>query len=68
MDVDLVTDLLESQRGAIAKVCSRHGVRRLDVFGSALRDDFRPGPFSFPPSDELPLGVECRSQNASQKD
>ena len=35
-------DLLESQCGAIAEVCSRHGVRRLDVFGSALRDDFHP--------------------------
>ena len=38
-----MTDLLESQRDAIAKACSRHGVRRLDVFGSALRDDFHPG-------------------------
>ena len=36
-------DLLERQRGAIAEACRRHGVRRLDVFGSALRDDFHPG-------------------------
>lgn len=37
-----MTDLIESRRDAIAKACSRHGVRRLDVFGSALRDDFYP--------------------------
>lgn len=29
-------------RGAIAEFCLRHGVRRLALFGSALRDDFRP--------------------------
>ena len=38
-----MTDMLETKRGAIAKACSRHGVSRLDVFGSALRDDFKPG-------------------------
>lgn len=27
---------------AIAKVCRRHGVARLAIFGSALRDDFSP--------------------------
>lgn len=27
---------------AIAEICRRHGVERLDVFGSVLRDDFRP--------------------------
>ncbi|MBI2267631.1 MAG: nucleotidyltransferase domain-containing protein [Armatimonadetes bacterium] len=35
--------ILESKRDLIAKVCARRGVARLDVFGSALRDDFRPG-------------------------
>ena len=38
-----MTDLLENNRGAIIEACSRHGVSRLDVFGSALRDDFEPG-------------------------
>ena len=33
--------LLESQRQAIADVCSRFGVARLEVFGSALREDFQ---------------------------
>jgi len=28
---------------AIADLCRRHGVERLEVFGSVLRDDFRPG-------------------------
>jgi uncharacterized protein len=35
--------ILDAQRTAIAEICRRHGVLRLDVFGSALRDDFRPG-------------------------
>ncbi len=35
--------VLESQREAIAALCAKYGVRRLDLFGSALRDDFRPG-------------------------
>jgi predicted nucleotidyltransferase len=34
--------VLEDKRQAIAEACARHGVLRLDVFGSALRDDFRP--------------------------
>ena len=29
-------------REAIAEICRRHGVGRLEVFGSVLRDDFRP--------------------------
>jgi predicted nucleotidyltransferase len=35
--------VLEDRRQAIAELCARFGVVRLDVFGSALRDDFRPG-------------------------
>jgi predicted nucleotidyltransferase len=35
--------VLEDKRSAIAQACVRFGVVRLDVFGSALRDDFRPG-------------------------
>lgn len=37
-----MTGVLERQLGAIAEVCARHSVMRLDAFGSALRDDFRP--------------------------
>ena len=37
-----MTNLLENKRQAIAEVCERHGVVRLDAFGSALRDDFKP--------------------------
>jgi uncharacterized protein len=40
---DDVVQVLRDKREAIAKLCARHGVARLDVFGSALRDDFRPG-------------------------
>ncbi|MHB0978853.1 MAG: nucleotidyltransferase family protein [Thermoleophilia bacterium] len=35
--------VLENNRDAIAELCTRYGVGRMDVFGSVLRDDFRPG-------------------------
>lgn len=35
--------VLEDKQEAIAELCLRHGVARLFLFGSALRDDFRPG-------------------------
>jgi len=35
--------VLQDKRQAIAESCARHGVRRLEVFGSAARDDYRPG-------------------------
>ena len=38
-----MVDVLRDKQQAIAELCARHGVARLDVFGSALRDDFRPG-------------------------
>jgi len=38
-----VVAIVEDKRGAIAALCRRYGVVRLFVFGSALRDDFRPG-------------------------
>lgn len=30
-------------RKAIARFCQERGIRRLSIFGSALRDDFEPG-------------------------
>ena len=38
-----MTSVLENKRQAIAELCQRFGVVRLHAFGSALRDDFRPG-------------------------
>ena len=35
--------ILESKRQAIEDVCSRFDVARLEVFGSALREDFTAG-------------------------
>lgn len=35
--------VLQDKHEAISQLCARFGVVRLDVFGSALRDDFRPG-------------------------
>jgi hypothetical protein len=43
VEVIVMVDVLEDKREAIAELCARHGVRRLDVFGSVVRDDFRPG-------------------------
>jgi len=34
---------LENKRDAIAALCRKYGVVRMDVFGSALRDDYRVG-------------------------
>jgi predicted nucleotidyltransferase len=35
--------VLEDKREAIAALCRKYRVVRLYVFGSAIRDDFRPG-------------------------
>lgn len=34
--------LIEQNREKIATLCRQYGVKRLDVFGSAVRDDFDP--------------------------
>jgi uncharacterized protein len=34
---------LEDKRQAVVQACLRFNVSRMHVFGSALRDDFRPG-------------------------
>jgi predicted nucleotidyltransferase len=33
-------ELIEQHRQQIVEICCRHGVRRLDLFGSAARNDF----------------------------
>ena len=38
-----MVDVLHDRRQAIAELCARFDVLRLDAFGSALRDNFRPG-------------------------
>ena len=38
-----MVDVLQEKRDAIAAACARYGVARLEAFGSALRQDFRPG-------------------------
>lgn len=38
-----MTSAIEDKRQAIAEICARYGVLRLDAFGSVLRDDFNPG-------------------------
>ena len=41
-----MTTLIEERLGAIETACKRHGVARLHVFGSALRDDSSPEGYS----------------------
>ena len=38
-----MTEVLQRKRDAIAAACARHGVARLEAFGSALRTDYKPG-------------------------
>ncbi len=38
-----MVDVLKDKHLAITEACVRFGVARLDVFGSVLRDDYRPG-------------------------
>jgi predicted nucleotidyltransferase len=38
-----MTILLENHKDAIAGICRKYSVQRLFAFGSATRDDFRPG-------------------------
>ena len=37
-----MTSMIESRRGALADLCRRYGVRRLELFGSAATDAFDP--------------------------
>lgn len=36
-------EMIEARRSELTDLCGRYGVRRLALFGSALRDDFDPG-------------------------
>ena len=38
-----MTALLENHKEAIAGLCRKYSVQKLYAFGSAIRDDFRPG-------------------------
>ena len=38
-----MASVIEDKRQVIAELCERYGVVRLEAFGSALRDDFKPG-------------------------
>ena len=42
-----MSGLIDQHRDAIAALCRRYGVRRLDLFGSAARADFDPDKSDF---------------------
>lgn len=50
--------LIEENRGQIAELCCRHGVKRLELFGSAARGDFDPA------SSDLDFFVEFLSYDS----
>src|SRR5207248_3158704 len=45
--LDKMSSVLEKNKGKLAEVCRRFGVRRLEVFGSAVREDFDPAKSDF---------------------
>jgi uncharacterized protein len=51
---------LKDKNQSIVEACARFGVVRLDVFGSALRDDFRPD------SSDIDLLVEFKPLDPPQ--
>jgi uncharacterized protein len=53
-----MVDVLLRRHDSIVAACARHGVARLDAFGSALRQDFKPG------ESDLDLLVEFRPMEA----
>jgi predicted nucleotidyltransferase len=54
-------ELLRAKQASIADLCVRYGVARLDVFGSALRDDYRPG------ESDLDLLIDFGTMEGYQK-
>ncbi|HSL84595.1 MAG TPA: nucleotidyltransferase domain-containing protein [Thermoanaerobaculia bacterium] len=54
-------DALEEKRHAIDRLCRRHGVARLHLFGSALGEDFKPG------ESDLDLLVELKQMKPYER-
>lgn len=54
--------LIESNREAIVQLCRRHGVRKLEVFGSILRHDFEAA------RSDVDVLVEFTAQSAGSFD
>ena len=55
---------IETHRARIAELCRRYRVRRLDVFGSAVRDDFDDGASDV---DFLVEFLESRPEGAADR-
>ena len=55
--IDLVLEKLPQ----IKSICERHGVRKMELFGSAARDDFRPD------ASDLDFAVEFFDISALQR-
>lgn len=52
---------IDEKREEIAETCQRYGIERLFIFGSALREDFRPG------ESDIDLLVELGPIDISKK-
>jgi predicted nucleotidyltransferase len=56
-----MTTLLENHKEAIAELCRKYSVHRLFAFGSAIREDFRPGESDVDLLVEFaPIGVHAK--------
>ncbi|MHB0867591.1 MAG: nucleotidyltransferase family protein [Thermoleophilia bacterium] len=53
--------ILDDKRDAVTALCRKYGVAQLYVFGSALREDFRPG------ESDIDLLVEFGSMDGHAK-
>lgn len=53
-----MVEVLQKKRDSIAAACERHGVARLEAFGSALREDYKPG------QSDLDLLVDFRPMDS----
>ena len=57
-----MSNTISIPREALAAFCQRHRIRKLSLFGSALRDDFRPDSdidllYEFQPGHTVGLGL-----------
>lgn len=57
--------LIETNRATIENLCRQHGVRRLEVFGSILRDDFNSDRSDIDVLVNLIIGLLAASRTSS---
>lgn len=56
-----MSDVFDQKQQKIAAVCKQFGIQKLFVFGSALRDDYRPG------ESDVDLLVEFQAMDITKR-